>query len=153
MGIDTETTNVGVSLKGDKNNEGPDGKAGGKVESNIEQTKKGTNKSKMNNKTKTEEATSMGADTEAIGSGAQSGLLDYVVGFHTKVALASKSMEEETNTIVNSKSMSKNTQIYEKACKVQYTTLKTNHIQLCRRARSHQRKMQIQHLTLLVYHK
>ena len=71
----------------------------------------------MNNKTKTEEATSMGADTEAIGSGAQSGLLDYVVGFHTKVALASKSMEEETNTIVNSKSMSKNTQIIWKIVK------------------------------------
>ena len=43
--------------------------------------------------------------------------------------------------------------IYEKAREVQYTILKTNHIQLCYRARSHQQKMQIQHLTLLVYHK
>ena len=95
MGTDTETTNVGVLLKGDKNMEGPDGKAGEKAESNIEQTKEGTNKSKMNNKTETEEATSMGADTEAIGSGAQSDLLNYVVGFHTKGAVASKSMEKE----------------------------------------------------------
>ena len=51
----------------------------------------------------------MGADTEAIDSGAQSGLLNHVVGFHTKRAVASKSREEEANKIVNSKSMSENT--------------------------------------------
>ena len=109
METDTETTNVGVLLKGDKNMEGPDGKAGEKAESNIEQTKEGTNKSKMNNKTETEEATSMGTDTEAIGSGSQSGLLNHVVGFYTKGVVASKSMEEETNKIVTSKSMFENT--------------------------------------------
>ena len=90
MGTNIETTNVGVLLKGDKNIEGPDGKVGKKIESNIEQTKKGTNKSKMNNKTETEEVTSMGADTEVIGSGAQSGLLNHVVGFQTKGAVHQK---------------------------------------------------------------
>ena len=47
----------------------------------------------------------MEADTEAIGIEAQSGLLNHVVGFHTKGVVASKCMEEETNKIVNSKSM------------------------------------------------
>ena len=61
----------GVLLKEDKNMEGPDGKDRKKTESNIEQTKEGTNESKMNNKIETEEATSMKADTEAIGSGTE----------------------------------------------------------------------------------
>ena len=58
----------------------------------------------MYNNTETEEATSMEANTEAIGIEAQSGLLNHVVGFHAKGAVASKSMEEETNKVVNSKS-------------------------------------------------
>ena len=48
----------------------------------------GMNKSKMNNNTKTEEATSMEADTEAIRIEAQLGLLNHVVGFHAKGAVA-----------------------------------------------------------------
>ena len=51
----------------------------------------------------------MRADTEAIDSGAQLGLLNHVVGFHTKGLVASKGMEEETHRIVNSKSMVENT--------------------------------------------
>ena len=85
--------------------EGPDGKAGEKVESNIEQTKEGMNKSKMNNITKTEATISMGADMEAIGSGVQLGLINHMVGLHTKGAVASKSMKEEINKIVNSENM------------------------------------------------
>ena len=54
-----------------------------------------------------EEATSMESDTEEIGIEAQSGLLNHAVGFHAKGVVVSKSMEEETNKIVNSKSMFK----------------------------------------------
>ena len=62
----------------------------------------------MNNKTETEEATIIVADTEVICSRAQLGLLNHVVRFYTKGAVASKSRKEEANKIVNSKSMSEN---------------------------------------------
>ena len=109
MGADTEVTNLEVPSSEHNNVDGSDEKVGGKSKSNKEQTVEGTNKLKMNNTTETEEATSMEADMEAIGIEAQLGLLNHVVGFHAKGAVASKSMEEETNKVVNSKRMLKNT--------------------------------------------
>ena len=105
MGADMEVINVKVPSSGYNNVEGPDENVGKKSKSNKEQTEEGTNKSKISNNTKTEEATSMEADTEAIGIEAKSGLLNHVVGFHAKGVVASKSMEEETNKLVNSKCM------------------------------------------------
>ena len=108
MGADTEVINVEVLSSGHNNVEGPDENVGEKSKSNTEQTEEGKLE-KENNNTKTEEATSMEADKEAIGIEAQSGLLNHVVGFHAKGAVASKSMEEETNKVVNSNSMCENT--------------------------------------------
>ena len=80
-------------------------------DSKKEKSEKSMNKSEqvtqMNNNTETEEATSMEADTEAIGIEAQLGLLNHAVEFHAKGAVTSKSMEEGTNKVVNSKSMFK----------------------------------------------
>ena len=103
IGADTDVTNIEVLFSGHNNVEGSDKKVGEKSKSNKEQMERGTNKSKMNNNNKTEEATSMEADTEAIGIETQLGLLYHVVGFHTKGAVASKSIREETNKVVNSK--------------------------------------------------
>ena len=97
MEIDTVTTNGGVLLK--NNMDGPDKKAGGKAESNrapVEETmepKINKNKNKYKNdieselNTKTEEATSMGADTEVIGG---SGLQKHVERFHEKGATVAR---------------------------------------------------------------
>ena len=72
MGTDTVTTNDGVLLK--NKTDGPEEKAGEKAESNkapvVEETtepKKIENDSESKLNTKTEEATSMGADTEVTG--------------------------------------------------------------------------------------
>ena len=107
MGADTEVINVEVPSSGHNNVEGSDENVGGKSKSNKEQREEGKNESKMNNNTETEEATSMEADTEAIGIEAQLGLLNHAVEFHAKGAVTSKSMEEGTNKVVNSKSMFK----------------------------------------------
>ena len=57
--------------------------------------------------TKTEVTPNMIADMEAIGIEAQSGLLNYVAGFHANGAAASKRTEVETNKVKESESMSK----------------------------------------------
>ena len=56
--------------------------------------------------TETEEATNMGADTEAIGIEAQSGLLKHVAWFHVNGAAVSKHKEEEKNIVEELESMS-----------------------------------------------
>ena len=82
--------------------------------SKKEKSEESTNKSeqvtkinKNNINTKTEEATNMGADTEAIGNEARLGLLNHVVGFHANGAVASKHTEEEANKVKELESMSR----------------------------------------------
>ena len=98
MGTDTVTTNGGVSLK--NNMDGPEKKAGEKAESNKAPVEEKTepkinendNETKLN--TETEEATSMGADTEVIGG---SGLRQHVERFHERGATAART---EDNNIM-----------------------------------------------------
>ena len=76
------------------------------VEKSKKEKSEESTMNKNNINTKTEEATNMEADTEAIGIEAQSGLLNHVVGFHANEVVTSKCMEEETNKVKESESMS-----------------------------------------------
>ena len=81
MGADTEVTNVEVLSSGQNNVDGSDEKVATKSKSNKEQAEESKQVTKTTNNinTETEEATNMGADTEAIGIETQSGLLNHVL--------------------------------------------------------------------------
>ena len=76
------------------------------VEKSKKEKSEESTMNKNNINTKTEEATNMEADTEAIGIETQLGLLNHVVGFHVNEVVTSKCMEEETNKVKELESMS-----------------------------------------------
>ena len=107
IGADKEVTNVEVPSSEQNNVEGSDEKVAEKSKSikELAEASKQVTKTINNIHTVTEEATNMGADTEAIGIEAQSGLLNHVVGFYANGVAASNRTEEEVNKVGKSKSL------------------------------------------------